>query len=32
MFLSYGTTARAASYFGAGDRRAAVAEGVVKTS
>ncbi|GAA2560747.1 MATE family efflux transporter Mmp [Mycolicibacterium diernhoferi] len=27
-FLSYGTTARSARFFGAGDRRAAVAEGV----
>ncbi|BBY32206.1 MATE family efflux transporter [Mycolicibacter minnesotensis] len=30
-FLSYGTTARAARHFGAGDRRAAVAEGVQAT-
>ncbi|HTM85729.1 MAG TPA: MATE family efflux transporter [Mycobacterium sp.] len=30
-FLSYGTTARAARSFGAGDRRAAVAEGVQAT-
>lgn len=30
-FLSYGTTARAARWFGAGDRRAAVNEGVQST-
>ncbi|MEO8815096.1 MAG: MATE family efflux transporter [Mycobacterium sp.] len=30
-FLSYATTARAARHFGAGDRRAAVAEGVQAT-
>jgi putative MATE family efflux protein len=30
-FLSYGTTARSARYFGAGDRVAAVAEGVQAT-
>jgi putative MATE family efflux protein len=30
-FLSYGTTARAARFFGAGDRRAAVGEGVQAT-
>ncbi len=30
-FLSYGTTARAARYFGAGDRVSAVAEGVQAT-
>lgn len=30
-FLSYGTTARSARHFGAGDRRAAVAEGVQAT-
>lgn len=30
-FLSYGTTARAARFYGAGDRRAAVAEGVQAT-
>lgn len=30
-FLSYGTTARAARFFGAGDRGAAVAEGVQAT-
>jgi putative MATE family efflux protein len=30
-FLSYGTTARSARYFGAGDRAAAVAEGVQAT-
>ncbi len=30
-FLSYGTTARAARFFGAGDRRAAVEEGVQAT-
>lgn len=30
-FLSYGTTARSARFFGAGDRRAAVAEGVQAT-
>lgn len=30
-FLSYGTTARAARFFGAGDRRAAVDEGVQAT-
>lgn len=30
-FLSYGTTARAARYFGAGERAAAVAEGVQAT-
>jgi putative MATE family efflux protein len=30
-FLSYGTTARSARYYGAGDRRAAVAEGVQAT-
>lgn len=30
-FLSYGTTARAARFFGAGDRAAAVAEGVQAT-
>ncbi|MGV0627619.1 MATE family efflux transporter [Mycolicibacter minnesotensis] len=30
-FLSYGTTARAARHFGAGDRSAAVAEGVQAT-
>ncbi|MEZ0364683.1 MATE family efflux transporter [Mycobacterium sp. pUA109] len=30
-FLSYGTTARSARYFGAGDRPAAVAEGVQAT-
>jgi len=31
IFLSYGTTARAARHFGAGDRSAAVAEGVQAT-
>ena len=31
VFLSYGTTARSARYFGAGDRRAAVIEGVQAT-
>lgn len=31
VFLSYGTTARAARYFGAGDRAAAVREGVQAT-
>lgn len=30
-FLSYGTTSRAARFYGAGDRRAAVAEGVQAT-
>src|ERR1700712_2850121 len=30
-FLSYGTTARAARYFGAGDRASAVGEGVPAT-
>ncbi|MGH3966901.1 MAG: MATE family efflux transporter, partial [Mycobacterium sp.] len=30
-FLSYGTTARSARYFGAGDRASAVAEGVQAT-
>jgi putative MATE family efflux protein len=30
-FLSYGTTARSARFFGAGDRRAAVGEGVQAT-
>lgn len=30
-FLSYGTTARSARFFGAGDRRAAVVEGVQAT-
>jgi putative MATE family efflux protein len=30
-FLSYGTTARSARHFGAGDRRAAVGEGVQST-
>jgi putative MATE family efflux protein len=30
-FLSYGTTARSARFFGAGDRRAAVSEGVQAT-
>jgi putative MATE family efflux protein len=30
-FLSYGTTARAARFFGAGDRRSAVGEGVQAT-
>lgn len=30
-FLSYGTTARAARFFGSGDRRAAVGEGVQAT-
>ena len=30
-FLSYGTTARSARYFGAGDRNSAVAEGVQAT-
>lgn len=30
-FLSYGTTARAARFYGAGDRRAAVGEGVQAT-
>jgi putative MATE family efflux protein len=30
-FLSYGTTARAARFFGAGDRRAAVGEGLQAT-
>jgi Na+-driven multidrug efflux pump len=31
VFLSYGTTARAARYFGAGDRLSAVREGVQAT-
>ena len=30
-FLSYGTTARAARFFGAGDRASAVGEGVQAT-